>query len=435
MSQAAQTFPPYWTRFGSFFAYPFSTGPLLVCLGSAVACAFIELVGWVFQAIFLVLLGGAILRYAFGVLERTARGLIEDDLALYESEHGGKYLPYKQWVAILIAVIIAGLTSAFAGPHPGLIVLAGLGLLWPANTMVLALTNSLGDSLAFPKLWFVVRSIGLPYLGLCGCLLLLTFGSAEAMALLAPAVPRALLGAVAGLVFTYFTLVMFRLMGYVLYQYHEVLGFSVKVEKAQLAAGSGTHSPGSANAERTAALLREGRYDEAIQLARNEWAANPDDPGANQRLHRLLLAVPGQDEALLEHARNWLERLLAAGNVVRALEVLDGVWRRQPDFRPTAASALLPLAEAAYRNRRYDQASRLIQGFDRRFPKHPDTPAVYLLGARLLIEHHRDEAQAGQVLAFIRQRFPDSPAAQEAAQLEELLARLQALPGTTAPTA
>lgn len=426
---SAPNFPPYWTRFGSFFAYPLTTEPLLACVGFGLGSAFIELFFFPINALLLLLLFAATLRYAFTVLERTARGFIDDGMVLFESEHDGKHLPYKQFVAILVAGMIAGLASAFAGPHVGLLVFAGLALLWPANTMVLALTNNLGDSLAFPKLWFVVRSIGLPYLGLCGCLLLLTFGSGQALALLAPLVPRALLGAVGGFVGTYFIVVMFRLMGYVLYQYHEALGFSVKVEKSQqapVAAGPGANA---AQADQTAILLREGKYDEAIQLARQELGAAPEDPAANLRLHRLLLAVPGQEAALVEHARRWLTTLLAAGNAVRAHEVIEGVWRRQPDFLPADPGAILPLAEAAFKARRYDQVGRLLQGFDRRHPGHPDTAAVYLLGARLLIEHHRDEAQAGKVLAVIRQRFPDSPAAREAAQLEALLARLQALPG------
>lgn len=129
---------------------------------------------------------------------------------------------------------------------------------------------------------------------------------------------------------------------------------------------------------------------------------------------------------MLAHAGDWLPNLLRTGQARQAGDVLEAIWQQQADYRPTLGASYLPLATALLDARRYATAARLIKGFDRRFPGHADTAAIYLLGARLLIEHQRDEAQARRVLAAVRQHYPDSPAATEALRLDELLDRLAA---------
>lgn len=128
------------------------------------------------------------------------------------------------------------------------------------------------------------------------------------------------------------------------------------------------------------------------------------------------------------HAIGWLPGLLQAGRTHQAIEVIEAIWQQQADYLPAQGSCILPLAEAFLETRRPQGAARLIKGFDRRFPGHADTASIYVLGARLLIEHQRDEAQARRVLAAIRAHYPETPAAAEAARLNELLDRLAATP-------
>jgi len=127
---------------------------------------------------------------------------------------------------------------------------------------------------------------------------------------------------------------------------------------------------------------------------------------------------------MLAHAGAWLPELLRAGKYRQAVDVIEAIWQQCPDYRLTIGADCLPLAQAMFDARRYESAARLIKGFDRSFPGHADIPAIYLLGARLLIEHRRDEAQARRVLAAVRHHFPESGAASEALKLMALLDRL-----------
>ncbi|THF66255.1 hypothetical protein E6C76_05265 [Pseudothauera nasutitermitis] len=434
MTDQTPAIPPYWTRLGSFFLYPLSLESLLAC------CAFGLLAGLA-SILFIpanLVMGGvllvATLRYGYKVLERTARGHLDDSRILFDSVHGGKYLPYKQFVVIAVGLTLCAYAASVAGAHLALVLLVSFALLLPANTMLLAVTNDLGESMSPPRLWELIHGIGMPYLGLCACLLLLSSGSGALLGLLAPLVPDALLGAVSGFLGGYFTIVMFRLMGYALYQYHEELGLAVDVGFERQAAALTPSDPARQRAEQSVRLLKEGRYGEAIAQARAEVDAQPGDLAANLRLHRLLLAVPGQTQAMLAHARGWLPSLTRPGHEHYAIETLEAIWQHQEDYQPDQPRLILPLASAMLAAHRGDGTARLIRNFDQRFPGHADTPAIYLLGARLLIEHKRDEAQARRVLAAVRQHYPGSPAAAEAARLDGLLDRLAAAASAAAPT-
>ena len=415
---------PYWRRFGSFFLYPLSFEPLLACLGFGVLAGLAGAVFFPANLLLQLVVLVATLRYGYKVLERTARGHLDDAQLLVHPGHGGKYLPYKQFVVIAIGLSLSAYAASIGGVHLAMVLLVFLGLLLPANTMLLAVTNDLGESIAPPRLWALIHGIGMPYLGLCACLLLLSSSSAALLGWLVPVVPPMLVGALGGFLGAYFMVAMFRLMGYALYQYHDVLGLAVDVGFERQTASVARPDPATRRATETAALIREGRFAEAIDLARAELAENPGDQAANLRLHRLLCAVPGEERAMLAHAAEWLPALMRNGRERVAVDVIEAVWKHEPAYSLPLGAFILPLAQAFFDARRYAGAARLIKGFDRRFPGHADTPAVYLLGARLLIEHQRDEMQARRVLAAIREHYPDSPAATEALRLGELLDRL-----------
>lgn len=424
--------PPYWTRLGSFFLYPLSVEPLLACGAFGLLSGLATLLFTPANLIVELLIFVGTLRYGYKVLERTARGHLDDSQSFAEASDSGKYRPYKQFVVIAVGLTICAYAAAIASYHLAMLLFVLFAIMLPANIMILAVTDDLGESMSPSHLWALMHGIGRPYLGLCACLLLLTSSSGGLLRLLMPVVPQALIGVVAGFLGAWFIIVMFRLMGYALYQYHDVLGLAVDVDFERQTTASVRADPAKQRALQTAGLLKEGRYDEAIALARADLAEQPADLAANLRLHRLLLAVPGQEKAMLAHATGWLPGLLRAGQARQAIDVIEAIWQQQADYLPALGTAILPLAEAFLEARRPQGAARLIKGFDRRFPGHADTASIYVLGARLLIEHHRDEAQARRVLDAVRQHYPATPAAAEALRLAELLDRLAAAaPGST----
>ncbi len=418
--------PPYWTRFPSFFIYPFMAEPLMACLGLALLAT---LAAWLFSPInfipgFFFFIGT--MRYGFLVLERTARGHLDDRTVIFDSQHGGKYLPYKQIAVVMLALTLAGWVAGAAGPNAAMVVLAVLALFWPANTMVLALTNSLGESISPGRLWYIASRMGLPYLGLCGCLFLLTFCGPTLFGIVGPRLPKLLVAPVFGFIMSFFTVVMYRMMGYVIYQYHHELDIDVRVgfDQQEVAAAFDSHATRGA---KMAALIRDGDNDGAIALAREALREAPGDHEAHVRLHRLLGAIPACEDEFLHHGADWLKTLVHAQRNPQAVEVFEALASRRPGFRPTDASIVLPLAEAAFAARRFETTGNLLRGFDKLHPGHRDIPSIYLLGARFLIEHRRDDVQAERVLVALRTYFAGHPSAVEAEKLQQLIMRLRAV--------
>ena len=93
-------------------------------------------------------------------------------------------------------------------------------------------------------------------------------------------------------------------------------------------------------------------------------------------------------------------------------------------FAPEQPAQLLRLAEAARRRREYAPALALVKGFDKRFPRHPEIPAVYLFAASVLSENLRQDASARQILGVLLARYPEHPVAGEAQQLATVIDKL-----------
>ena len=91
------------------------------------------------------------------------------------------------------------------------------------------------------------------------------------------------------------------------------------------------------------------------------------------------------------------------------------------------ASSLLASALSAVHSAASEHDDEILFGAIFQLEARPND----LLGARLLIEHRRDDAQAERVLAALRKRFPDHPAAAEAQQLQALITRLRAAGATS----
>ena len=100
--------------------------------------------------------------------------------------------------------------------------------------------------------------------------------------------------------------------------------------------------------------------------------------------------------------------------------------QEQPPPTPEQPTHLLRLAEALRRRRRFNEALLLIKGFDKRFPRHAEIPAVYLFAAQVLSENLHQDAGAQQLLNALLACYPDHPTNVEARQLLTVIERTQA---------
>jgi hypothetical protein len=417
---------PFWQRLPLFFRYPLHWEPLLYMAVLAMA----TLLGFILPLPtpldhLLVHFGVwlAFIRYAYKTLDQTAQGRLRPDQHESHSDRERVNLPYKQFAILLVT----GFVLSFAGRLGGLIFGAALifsVLTLPASVMILSITRSFWAGLNPFAAVGMMRIIGLPYLGLCAFLFLLLASQNVLLGGLLPRLPAWALLPALNFVAMYFTLIMFNMMGYVVYQHHHLLGVPVI---APAAAGDKPGGQGGNDAEAIGRLIGAGQVDEALELAYEAQRVAPDDVAAHGRYHKLL-ALAGRDERLASHARRYLALLLNKGQGDEALQLFRSMRERDAAFAPEQPAALLRLAEAARRRREFPEALALVKGFDKRFPGHAEIPAVYLFAARVLCENLRQDAGARQILGALLARYPEHAVSAEARQLLAAIDKLAAAP-------
>lgn len=424
MAPSAVPITPFWQRLPRFFLFPLAPRTLgyLLFLSACCGLGLILPLGKFFKIVVTVVacIGAwlALTRYAYGVLEETAQGhLTPEDYDRSDTSHRNS-LPYKQFGVFFVMGLALGL-CAMLGRFAAFVAQTVVNLSMPASIMVLTLTGSTGAALNPVGLWRVIRGIGLPYLGLCAFLFLLSLGGPELLKLVGPRLPLWAMVPGINFILMYFSLIMFNLMGYVLYQYHGSLGLAAEGDGGQVVPEDDrTGDPG----ERIAALISAGQVDQALDVAYEAQRLTPEDFRTQDRYLKLLL-LGHKTERFLSHARTVLPTYLARGRLAEAWALwcrcrqLDGAWE-------TSESTVLALAQAAARGRDFRGALEVMKGFDRRYPGHGDIPAIYLLSAQILCEQFHQDPLAGRILETLKARYPDHPLRTEAERYLATLARL-----------
>ena len=402
---------PFWNRIPRFFLYPFGLAPLLSMGGLSVVSllAMLPFVGPLVQLLIWV----TFLRYAFVVLEHTSYGHLKPPSSLGRLSSSENNRPYKQLGVFILMGVSVFLVGRWLGETPTVIAGFLLGLALPACIMLLAIHDGFFQALNPLRIIYLIGKIGLPYIALCFFLLSLSGGSEWLEGFLAPRVSATLLLPVLNFVAMYFTLIMYNMMGYVLYQNHQSIGLDVEVDFAE--SSDALHQRGTGPDPLTAELnrlLAEGHTDEAVTLLaqkiRNDWENND----LHDRYHKLLM-LSGRKE-VASHGREYIGKLVRDKKLARALDIYQDCLKADAEFMPQEAVQVFPLACAARDLKQPKLAISVMRKFDKNFPRSPDIPSVYLLSAKLMHEEFRDEKMARAILRQIQKKYPQHPLSGEA---------------------
>jgi tetratricopeptide (TPR) repeat protein len=417
---------PFWHRLPRFFLYPLQLGSMLRIAGFSVFGGISLVIAPLFGGLLNLLLWIAFLKYAFLVLEHTARGHLEEPghaVADTLDEHTASVI--KQFVLFAVAGGAGGVLSAKFG-LTGL-VLSGLvlSLIMPAGIMIIAISGSLLQALHPGRIFFLVRTIGSPYLALYFFLASLTGGSAWLQGFLLAHLDSWVVLPLLTFVELYFTLIMYHMMGYALYQYHESLGLKVAVDFDRAEAGQAAGPKADPILLKLNALMAQGEHEQAIDVLEGALRIRWQDNNLHDRYQKLLLAAERGPTAL-RHGREYIGKLVNEKRMGRAMDLCEECLALDPEFQLQDPAQVRELARAAQLAQRPKLALRLVRGFDQRHPKHPHVPAVLLLYAQILSEHYHKDKEALLVLRSLLARFPEHALASEARQYQAVLEKLGA---------
>ncbi|MES2039315.1 MAG: outer membrane protein assembly factor BamD [Pseudomonadota bacterium] len=302
----------------------------------------------------------------------------------------------------------------------------------PAAVMVLAIEDNAWRALNPATALFFIRGMGASYFvvwAIFGAVLL----AIEGLRHLIPPTWSPLVS-VPLMTFLNFYLILatYSMMGYVLYQYHQQLGLHVAVDfdthrdkaKAQDNAAPASSDP---FIQRIDALLMKGELDAALRILEDEMRYERSNLTLNEKLYQLLMRK-GDEKRICEQARRYMLVLGKAGYHEKAMHMLNELKKRDPAFE-VQPDDILQVASSAFATNDFKGAMNLIQGFDKKNPKHTDIPAVYMLAARLSGDHFRKYAQAISIVKVVLQRYPEASVTAEASTyLEKMQKMMAALP-------
>ncbi len=403
---------PFWLRLHYYFMYPVHAVPagLIILLTVAIAALGNTLFG-----IFAVATSALIfMKYAYVVLEDTSHGYLLPRAFSSEMITENLELPFKHVLNIFLIIALNYMVYDFARQQDmAFIFQISLSLtifFLPASIMVLAVKHSFTS--AFNPLLHIhiVKNIGVAYILLYIFVLMMLSSAAASIYYIQPFLPEGFKLSVYLFITMYFLLGIFNMLGYVLYQYHEKIGFGVAVDIASSQIDYNDTStfklrePAMVDVE---ILVQEGNYKKAINSLESKIKLEPSDMHA-RGYYQKLLHVLGETDAARKHCANFVERLLAEKKITQAMNIFSACHKEDSDVTLTKPAQRLELASLYVNNAKYRLAMHLLNNLHKDHPSYSEIPRAYLLVAKMITDQFNQDAKAINILHFVLANYPQN---------------------------
>lgn len=405
---------PFWNRLREITLYPIR-GASLVTLVALVVCSLfgmLPVIGWIIS----ILTWLAAYKYAFEILRATADGRLEAPETVLGVDDG---VVWRMFAMQFIYAVIFFVALAVGGLVFGLLTLVAIVFLQPGCFMALAIDGSLTHALNPATSFGVVTRIGWPYLAVFALLFVIQASAAMAGNWLSDVMPP-LLGNLAIKLFSFWGLfATFHLMGYLVYQYHEDLGYVPESHQHSLPTLPDRDRELLDQAE---AQIRDGHAETGLALLRAEVRTRSVTVETHELYHRLLRQGTDANERD-EHTRQFLNLLMLEKQDRRALGLLREALDDDPDFVPMQIADGERLAERAQLSGQAQLAVDTLRAMLRKYPKSPNAPRWGLEASLLLVDRFGRDDEARELLEQALTRCED-PSLQE--RLEAAIKPLRA---------
>ena len=402
---------PFWQRIHQFFLYPLQFSPMLFMLLLIVISIIFNMLPadkMPFGILIEIAMFMLFLKYAYVVLENTAQGFLRAKRIQGEMLTENLETPFKQIFVVFLFLIFLSELAALDNVALLYIGLFFTALIFPASVMVLAVEHRFFRAINPVRLLEVIHRLGGAYFIMCLYILLLLVGAMEVTNLMVEYLPSNIYMPVGNFIIMYFILVMFNMMGYVIYQYHERLGYSIEQEYSE-SGESGTWPHESEPALREVEILfHEGKLDEVRKRLISMIQEHPGNLLYRERLHRLI-QTSGDMEGLRNYSADYLVRLILEDRPSEAIRVYSDCYKLDKNFKFGNGRQRFLMAQLLNKNGQSRAALNLLTGLHVDFPGYDGIPEAYLLVAKVLCESFNEDEKARQVLQFLQKKYPTHP--------------------------
>lgn len=395
---ASNSIKPFWMISGKFFLYPLHLYPLsfLIILTILYSQFDPTLMGKLMQFV----LGIVFMKYTYAVLEDTALGHLKPLPINNKVINDELDLPFKQ-ILLTFAISAANLSVYENFGYAAVSVTAIItAITFPANVMVLAMEHSFFAAFNPILIFTLIKRIGAPYFLLTFLLLMLISASSSVMNMLYQSVSYSTYISISSFINMYFTLIMFNLLGYTLYQYHEEIGYYIETEIDEISNES-TINPELRTIE---ILIKEGKNKEAntkLALLIKDKPSDNDIQIHNLKLQQLL----GNMDAYNNYANKYISYLFSTQQMAQISKILPMILSVNPSFKPELATERFELAKLLKQNGQSKAAVSMINNLHVDYPEFKQIPEAYFMASKILCEQLGNDKQAKNILTFLLTKY------------------------------
>lgn len=393
---------PFWERLPKFFTYPLQPVPLILTfflslLGALVPFSiFVQVFVWV-----------VMMKYAYAVFLATGQGSFKAPTVTWQLINSDIEAVLKQFVIFGLIGFGAKFVFGTAGVFGGFLYLAFIAIFAPAILMVLVASNSVFN--AINPLIFIplVSRIGARYFLMYLFLFLLYSAPMAVFSYFPLEMPFQVWKFLILFFGQYYALVSYHLMGYVLLQYHEEIGYHVDYEHFMdhsVAVKGEKLDEQEKLLNSLGVLVQNGRYEDALVLIRSETRGKFTTVELSERYLQLLQMTGNQEEANRFRGKH-LDLMVQHGKKEKSVQLYKQLELETGDT--LSPETLFSIASWLNERSEFKKALNCYMSYIKDHKEHLNVPEAYFEVAQILHERGNNSKKAKQIMNILLSSFPD----------------------------
>ncbi len=350
-----------------------------------------------------------LMKYSFAAMGATAKGALippnVDLKALSENANQAFAPVILTVIMVFLGFFLVGTSGVFIGAT--FLILSFISL--PSMIMSYMAGGSIFHALN-PVLFInLMLRIGWPYLLMVFFLFLLLLAPNALVFALGTHIPVAGQRFLFSLANSYYTIIFYHLMGYVLLQFHQQIGYSVTQEDFIYSSESqGEIEPvemdkATGILTKIEFLAKEGKYDEALSHIKKEAAGEITSPMLSKQYFKLLKLK--NDPELSIHSEPHLKLMISENDKVDSCNAFLTCLANKTAINLTAPS-LIKLGGWLNES---GNPKESISAYNKIISEQPESnlvPMAYFRAACILYEKLDNKVKAGKIMKLLQSKYP-----------------------------
>ncbi len=363
---------PFWRRLQESFRYPLDQNSLFLILGFALASTLLNTIPLLSLALIVIKIAmlGGMMKYCFSCLEHTALG---DMKAPDITEAYGEGLTTFGHLIVMLFFIgscVYGTENLLGPTFAGLVAIV-LIIGFPAMLINYAVTGSLAGALNLAGVFQLILTIGLPY-GLLICFIMIMTSSV--------AVIHELVGGRIPFISTFFQYVVtwfymvvtFHIMGYMIFQYQDKLGFSALASDEL----ENFRSPEEAWLARINVYIKEGQIENVVSTFDEAIKKFPNNGDLFKKYFDFLIKTKNQKQ-LAVFADKYLAFQCKHMRFDKLGVLFKQILQISPQYNPRDPDLRYYIARACQQGGDPKWAVKLLSGLHKSHPQYKQLVSAY----------------------------------------------------------